>query len=102
MSTYLTSASVLQCPHGASVTGNPSQSEQVRDGHPLLSDADTFLVHGCPFVDSAGTPNPCLHVTWTTAADLAVGWGHALDETSTGIALDAAGTPLGPVVIVLP
>jgi hypothetical protein len=99
MTRYLTTASVVACPHGGTVTGVPSQSEQLQDGYPILSSADVFVVAGCPAVDADGTPAPCLQVQWSTTCDLVVAWGHALDESSTGIALDASTAPRGTVTV---
>jgi hypothetical protein len=102
MGRYLTTASTVLCPHGAPVVGVASQSEETQDGYPLLSTTDTFIVTGCPFVDGDGQPSPCLQVTWTTSSSLPVGLsgGHAIEDSSVGIALDGDAAPQGSVTVV--
>jgi hypothetical protein len=100
VSQHLTTASVLVCPHGGSVVGVASQQDQLEDGYPLLSSADVFVVAGCPLTDADGRPSPCLQVEWSTTAELAVGWGHALDATSVGTCLDSTAAPQGLAVVV--
>lgn len=102
MGRYLSTGSVVTCPHGGSVIGVASQSEATQDGYPLLASTDTFVVQGCPFANADGEPEPCLQVVWSNSAALQVGinGGHALDEGSVGTALDAGGAPRGTVLVV--
>ena len=101
MGRYLTTASEAQCPHGGQVVGVVSQTDTTEDGAPLLASTDLFAVEGCPFVDATDQPSPCMQVVWSNTAALQVGMsgGHALDETSVGMALDAENVPQGQVVV---
>ncbi len=81
MGNYLTVNSVIQCPHGGTVTAVPSNTKAKAGGALILCATDTFTVAGCGFVQ-----NPCVSVTWPSAAGKAQASGAvALMDTDTGL-----------------
>ncbi|HEX2039851.1 MAG TPA: hypothetical protein VHF47_08995 [Acidimicrobiales bacterium] len=85
MAGFLTSGSVLMCPHGGTVTAITSNTGvQARTGAVLRS-SDTFTVAGCPF--SAGPAyHPCVTVTWVKpSAHIRVEGDFALTADSVGL-----------------
>lgn len=99
----LTTASVLMCPHGGTVQIMSTFPRTKASGPPVVTTADVFLVVGCPFVIPATPPipSPCLRVQWLVP-DLRVKVNGAttLSLGSTGLCLNPAGLPQGPVMIV--
>jgi hypothetical protein len=94
----LTTASTLMCPHGGTVSATTTNT-RVKAGAPVVTQADTFLVAGCPFTVS-GVSSPCTTVVWVTA-DVRVKVGApTLSESSVGLCLNPASVPQGPVSIV--
>jgi hypothetical protein len=98
MGLVLTLAAQLICPHGAPVMdAAPGRPDLLIEGMPVLLPTDPMMVSGCPNY-AAGAPQPCMTVQWTgyvgTFEDTPV-----LTQESSGICLDAAGVPLGPVMI---
>jgi hypothetical protein len=92
----LTTAAVVQCPHGGMVTGIPRG--RVSSGAQVLTADDTFTIAGCSFAPSA--PSPCVSVRWLVPESrISVGGARALSMGSTGLCLNAAQAPQGPVVI---
>ena len=88
----LTTASVLRCPHGGTVTGVLAKvpTYMTNSGAADLSTTDPFLVAGCNF------PTPCVRVRWVSSPAL------VLDIRSVGLCLNAAGIPQGPVLVAKP
>lgn len=84
-SSPLTTSSQIACSHGGQVLARPS-----RPGATGLTPSDSFSVAGCPL------PRPCVRVQWFGSPT------QPLDVRSSGICLNAAGTPQGPAVIVRP
>jgi hypothetical protein len=100
MGLVLTLAARMMCPHGASVIDPaPGRPDLLIEGSPVLLPTDPMMVEGCPNYAEGGTPQPCMMVQWTgyfgTFEEMAV-----LTQESSGMCLDAGGTPLGPVMIV--
>jgi hypothetical protein len=81
VSNFLTVNSMIQCPHGGTVTAIPSNTKAQAQGGIILCAGDTFTVAGCAFVQ-----NPCLTVTWPAAVHKAKASGViALTSSDTGL-----------------
>jgi hypothetical protein len=63
----LTTASVLMCPHGGSVSIITSNTQATAGGSPLVRTSDTFIIAGCPFTLPGPVPSPCVSVQWMQA-----------------------------------
>jgi hypothetical protein len=94
----LTTASTLMCPHGGTVSATTTNTG-VKAGAPVLTQADTFLIAGCPFTLPSGTPSPCTTVQWVTADVRTKVGAPTLSESSVGLCLSPANAPQGPVSI---
>lgn len=99
----LTTASVLQCPHGGSVTivsANMSASASAA----LALANDTFTIAGCPFQIPVGTgtvPHPCVKVQWTRPnTHTMVNGTPTLTKDSGGLCLAGDQAAQGQVSIV--
>jgi hypothetical protein len=102
MPALLTTASVLMCPHGGSVSAITSNTHSNAGGAPLVGMSDTFLIAGCPFTlpGTPPIPSPCLTVQWlvgNTSSQIA--GDYTLSEASTGLCLAATQAPQGSVII---
>jgi hypothetical protein len=94
----LTTASSLQCPHGGTVS-IVSTNTQAQAGAPLVTQSDTFLVGGCPFVIGV-VPSPCVKVIWIVPEmRVKIKGAAGLDASSVGLCIGASGAPQGPVVV---
>jgi hypothetical protein len=95
----LTTASVMMCPHGGTVTASSSNTRVNAGGSPVLRSTDTFVIVGCPFVLVA-SPHPCASVQWMTQ-DLRsqVLSNPTLSEASVGLCLAADQAPQGTVLV---
>lgn len=99
MPAFLTTASVLMCPHGGTVQIVPSSSNVQAGGTPMVTASDTFTIVGCAF-NVSGAPQPCVSVQWLqTAAQSTISSNPTLTSASTGLCLAATQTPQGPVTI---
>ncbi|WP_050420615.1 hypothetical protein [Bradyrhizobium tropiciagri] len=99
MPPFLTTASVLMCPHGGTVQIVASNSNVQAGGTPMVTSADTFTIVGCSF-NVSGTPQPCVSVQWVqTAAQSTISNNPTLTSASVGLCLAATQTPQGPVTI---
>jgi hypothetical protein len=100
----LTTASVLQCPHGGSVQIISSNTRVKAESMPVATSADTFMIVGCPFQIPAGPapiPSPCVQVIWQMPdTRVKVNSTFTLSMSSVGMCMSAAGIPQGPVMIV--
>ena len=99
MGGLLTTASVMMCPHGGTVTATSSNTRVNAGGSLVVRSADTFVIAGCPFV-VAGAPHPCVTVQWLTQ-DLRsqVLSDFTLSEANTGLCVAADQAPQGAVLI---
>ena len=96
----LNQSASLMCPHGGTVSIVTTNSRVKGGGGYLVTQNDTFTIAGCPFV--VGTvASPCVKVQWV-AADTAVTVGGAasLSQGSTGLCVNGAQAPQGPVSVV--
>jgi hypothetical protein len=81
VSNFLTMNSVIQCPHGGTVTAVPSNAKAKAQGGLILCASDVFTVAGCAFVQ-----NPCVTVTWPGAVHKSMVSGVvALTSSDTGL-----------------
>jgi hypothetical protein len=94
--------STLQCPHGGHVQ-IVSANTRVKIGGAFAALAtDTFVVIGCPFQIPATPPipSPCVTVRWLVIdSKTRVNGVPTLSQSSSGLCLNAAQIPQGPVVI---
>jgi hypothetical protein len=102
MGQFLTTASVLQCPHGGIVSAITTNAVAQAVGDYIVRSSDTFMIAGCPFVlpTPPPTPHPCMTVQWVVSALMnQVMSDSVLTEDSVGMCLAADQTPQGPVLI---
>jgi hypothetical protein len=97
MPALLTSASIMMCPHGGTVSAVPGQSRAIA-GSPILRASDTCLIAGCPFF--IGTvASPCVSVQWVQSGRVRSGGEFVLNESSVGLCLAATQAMQGTVLI---
>lgn len=98
MSALLTTASVLMCPHGGTVSIVSSNTRALAQAA-LVRPSDTFTIAGCAFSTPAG-PHPCVRVQWMVSAlRVKAGGDFALNTSSVGMCLAADSAPQGTVLI---
>jgi hypothetical protein len=68
MGNFLTTASVMMCPHGGMVQAMPGSSRVTAVGAPVLRNSDSFTILGC-IMNVSGSPHPCVTVQWVTTAN---------------------------------
>ena len=100
MGALLTTASMMMCPHGGTVTAISSNTQATAGGSPLVRASDTFIIAGCPFTLPAAVPSPCMTVQWmqTNTESKAAG-DLTLSMNSMGMCLAATQAPQGTVLI---
>ena len=95
----LTISSTVVCPHGGVATAVPGQSRVLVQQQPVLTEADTHIVAGCPF-NIASAPNPCVTIRWSAGSARAQASGvNQLTQSSVGICYSAANAPQGLAVV---
>ena len=96
---FLTTTSVLSCPHGGTVEPSTTNTRVRADGTPILRSTDTFTIAGCPYV--IGTvSSPCVRVQWDVHAERHTSQSDpSLTIDSVGLCLSGAGGTQGTVVI---
>lgn len=103
MSTLLTTASSLQCPHGGTVSITSGNTKSSATAALALAN-DTFTISGCSHQIPVGTgtvPHPCVKVQWVmTNMQTTVNNTPTLSESSSGLCLAADQVPQGSVSIV--
>ena len=96
----LNTASSLQCPHGGVVQIASGNTTTKAGGAPMVTAGDSYTISGCPFQLPGPTPSPCIEVQWLVPDTRVKVQGNAgLSASSSGICLNAAKTPQGPVSI---
>jgi hypothetical protein len=100
MGALLTTASMMMCPHGGTITAISSNTQATAGGSPLVRASDTFIIAGCPFTLPAAVPSPCMTVQWmqTNTESKAAG-DFTLGMNSMGMCLAATQAPQGTVLI---
>lgn len=99
----ITTASILQCPHGGSVSIITSNGRSQAAGGFLATMSDTFIVSGCPFQIPATPPipSPCIAVRWLSGdGRTQVNGLPSLSQSSVGLCLNAQQVAQGPVLII--
>jgi len=99
MGNFLTTASVMMCPHGGTVQAITSNAKVKAAGTYLLRATDTFVIAGCP-LNVAGAPHPCMQVQWiqTALKSKAIG-DFTLTTDSVGFCVAADQAVQGTVLI---
>ena len=98
-SPFLTTTSVITCPHGGTVTASTTNTRVRADGSPVLRATDTFTVGGCAFT-LGSVPHPCVRVQWDVHAERHRSAGDpSLTLDSVGLCLAADGGTQGVAVI---
>ena len=102
VSSPLTTASVLRCPHGGAVRPAQSPRGPVRiAGVPVVTADEVFVVTGCPHT-TGGRPRPCVTVRFAPDAGagsrLLAGGRPVLRNTTAAQCFSADLTPHGPPV----
>jgi hypothetical protein len=99
MPNLLTTASVLMCPHGASVMATTTNDKTKAAGDFILRASDAFSIAGCPFIVGV-VPHPCVQVRWVQpAAQVKVLDDFVLAEASVGLCVAADQAVQGTVLI---
>jgi hypothetical protein len=100
MGALLTTASMLMCPHGGTVSAITSNTQVNAGGSPLVRASDTFVIAGCPFTLPGSVPSPCMTVQWISPDTRSqVASDFTLSEASVGLCLAATQAPQGTVLI---
>lgn len=103
MPALITTASVLQCPHGGSVS-IVTTNTKAKAAASLALVSDTFTIAGCPFQIPVGVgtvPHPCVRVQWVKPnIKTLVNGSPTLADDSVGLCLAADQVPQGPVSVV--
>lgn len=101
VSSPLTTASALRCPHGGTVRPAQGAPGPVRiAGVPVARDGDAFVVTGCPHT-AGGRPRPCVTVRFTpgSGARPLSGGRPMLLNTTAAQCFSADLTPQGPPAV---
>jgi hypothetical protein len=98
MPNLLTTATVMMCPHGGTVTATSANTRAKAVGAFILRPSDTFIVVGC-VLNVAGAPHPCVQVQWAGASRSKAADDTTLNETSTGLCVAGDQAVQGTVLI---
>jgi hypothetical protein len=100
MGALLTTASMMMCPHGGTVTAISSNTQATAGGSPLVRASDTFTIAGCPFTLPGPIASPCMTVQWMqTDTESKAAGDFTLSMNSMGMCLAATQAPQGTVLI---
>ena len=100
MGQFLTTESVMMCPHGGQVQPISSNTRVQAAGDFVLRSSDTFLIVGCPFVLGI-PPHPCMQVQWVQPDTQSQVMGDfTLSEDSLGLCVAADLAVQGTVLII--
>lgn len=98
MAGFLTTASIMMCPHGGMVTAISSNSRVQTTSGPILRSSDTFTIAGCSF--NVVIPHPCVSVQWVQpVTDSNVIGDFTLTEESVGLCIAADLAVQGTVLV---
>jgi len=96
----LTTASQVQCTHGAKATLTTSNAKVRVDGSYALLESDIHLVSGCPFTVPGPKPQPCVRIEWSAGATMVkVSDTAVLVMSSVGKCISAEGATQGVAII---
>jgi hypothetical protein len=94
----LTTADVMMCPHGGTVTLASSNARTSAGGGFVLRPGDTFTIAGCAFSTPLG-PHPCVTVAWSAPATARAAGDAILTQSSVGLCKAADQAVQGAVLI---
>lgn len=95
----VTTATMIQCPHGIPATLVSASTKVLVDTMPPLVMGDKGMVAGCPFVTPAPKPQPCVTILLTKAATKVLAENKAvLLMNPADIAESAEKIPQGPAI----
>lgn len=98
MGQLLTTATVMMCPHGGTVSAITTNTKVTAGGAPVVRPSDTFLVAGCAFAPVA--PHPCMTVEWQMPSTKTKADGDfALTTDSIGLCKAGDQAPQGMAII---
>src|SRR5438067_8333923 len=93
----VTTATIIQCPHGIPATLVTGTAKVIIDGTPPLVAGDKGTVAGCPF--TIPPPQPCVSILLTKAAVKVMAEGKPmLLFNPADVAQSAAQAPQGPAI----
>ena len=100
MPAFLTTASVMMCPHGGTVQATSTNTQVQAGGAPILRSSDVFVIAGCPFMIGP-VPHPCVTINWVQPAmQSTVLNDPTLTESSVGLCVAPDQAVQGPVSVV--
>lgn len=100
MGDFLTSDTIMTCPHEGIVEAIPGNSRATIDGAPILRAGDAFIIAGCT-LNVAGAPHPCVTIKWSGASRSSTVGAAVLTSDSVGMCQAADQAVQGQVEIVL-
>jgi hypothetical protein len=68
MGDFLTTETIMTCPHGGQVKIASTNTRVSADGAPMLRSSDSFVIAGCT-LNVSGAPHPCVTIKWSTTAE---------------------------------
>jgi hypothetical protein len=95
---FLTTESVMMCPHGGTVQAASSNISVLAGGAPILRSSDTFVIAGCAFIIGV-VPHPCVTIQWVQPAEKSTISDPTLTLASVGLCQAADQAVQGPVII---
>jgi hypothetical protein len=98
MGNFLTTDSVMMCPHGGQVTPTSTNTRVSAGGAPMLRSSDSFVIAGCT-LNVSGAPHPCATIKWMTTAERSTVGDPTLTTDSIGLCQAADEAIQGPVKI---
>jgi hypothetical protein len=99
MGDFLTTETVMMCPHGGSVQPASTNTRVSADGAPMLRSSDSFAIAGCT-LNVSGAPHPCVTIKWVTTAERSTVGDPTLTTHSIGLCQAADEAIQGPVKII--
>lgn len=95
----VTTATMIQCPHGIPATLVSASTKVLVDNMPPLVMGDKGTVAGCPFTTPAPKPQPCVTILLTKTATKVLAENKAvLLMNPADIAESAEKIPQGPAI----
>ena len=98
MGDFLTTETVMMCPHGGQVTIASTNTRVSADGAPMVRSSDSFVIAGCT-LNVSGAPHPCVTIKWITTAERSTIGDPTLTTDSIGFCQAADEAIQGPVKI---
>ncbi len=99
MGQFLTTESVMMCPHGGSVTAITTNTATQAVGAYVVRSTDTFIVAGCAFTLPPAVPSPCVTVQWQVSELRVRANAPTLSASSQGLCISVFGVPQEPLIV---